>query len=77
MWGGGVLVGRGVEAEKENKQLRQDPPTAIDVFSVEPIRPDNPLVGAPNLFPTPHVAGRGKEGVVRSFRRALLEHKPN
>lgn len=44
---------------------------SIDVFSVEPIRPDNPLVGAPNLFPTPHVAGRGKEGVVRSFNAAM------
>ena len=44
---------------------------SIDVFSVEPIRPDNPLIGAPNLFPTPHVAGRGKEGVVRSFNTAM------
>jgi phosphoglycerate dehydrogenase-like enzyme len=44
---------------------------AIDVFSVEPIRPDNPLIGAPNLFPTPHVAGRGKEGVVRSFAKCM------
>ena len=40
---------------------------AMDVFSEEPIRADNPLVGAPRAWLTPHVASRGKEGVLRSF----------
>jgi glycerate dehydrogenase len=29
---------------------------AVDVVSAEPIRPDNPLLGAPNVVMTPHVA---------------------
>lgn len=43
----------------------------IDVFSVEPMKPDNPLLGAKNIFLSPHVAGRGKEGVVRSFNASM------
>ncbi len=44
---------------------------AIDVFSMEPISPDNPLVGAPCVCLTPHVASRGREGVVRSFHLGI------
>ena len=43
----------------------------IDVFSTEPIKPDNPLLGAKNIALSPHVAGRGKEGVVRSFNASM------
>lgn len=44
---------------------------AMDVFSEDTIRPDNPLIGARNLYPTPHVASRGKEGVLRSFQAGI------
>lgn len=43
----------------------------IDVFSTEPIKADNPLLGATNIALSPHVAGRGKEGVVRSFNASM------
>lgn len=34
---------------------------AIDVFSAEPIRPDNPLLGAPNTVLTPHLGASTAE----------------
>ena len=33
---------------------------ALDVVSAEPIRPDNPLLGAPNCILTPHMAWGAK-----------------
>ena len=44
---------------------------SIDVFTTEPFAPDHPLIGAKNINLSPHVAGRGKEGVVRSVQAAL------
>ena len=37
----------------------------IDVFEIEPIRPDNPLIGAPNCILTAHVAGLAHETTMR------------
>ena len=43
---------------------------AIDVFEVEPIRPDNPLVGLENCLLTAHVAGVVKESTERTWEWA-------
>jgi glyoxylate reductase len=37
----------------------------IDVFEIEPIRADNPLIGAPNCILTAHVAGVAHETTMR------------
>lgn len=39
----------------------------IDVFSPEPIRHDNPLLGAKNVVLTPHVAGVTRESIQRAY----------
>jgi glycerate dehydrogenase len=41
---------------------------ALDVVSVEPIRPDNPLLGAPNCVLTPHIAWAALEARQRLMR---------
>ncbi len=37
----------------------------VDVFEIEPIRPDNPLIGLPNCLLTSHVAGVANETTAR------------
>ncbi len=41
---------------------------AVDVVSIEPIRPDNPLLSAPNCLITPHIAWATEEA-----RRRLMD----
>ena len=39
----------------------------LDVYSPEPIRTDNPLLGAKNIVMTPHTAGVTRESLGRSY----------
>lgn len=55
---------------------------AVDVVSVEPMREDNPLLKAPDMIITPHIAWASLEarkrliGVVASNLQAWLDGKP-
>jgi phosphoglycerate dehydrogenase-like enzyme len=44
---------------------------AFDVFTTEPISPDNPLLEAPNTILTPHLAGATNESRLRIIEFAL------
>jgi glyoxylate reductase len=44
----------------------------VDVYVDEPIRPDNPLIGAPNTILTPHTAGASNESRLRIITASLL-----
>lgn len=52
---------------------------AVDVFGVEPIHPDNPLIGLPNCLLTSHVAGVASDTTARIWQwahenvRAVIE----
>lgn len=57
---------------------------ALDVFEEEPPDPDNPLLDAPNLVLSPHVAGvsdrtqrRGLEIAATSIRQVLAGERPD
>lgn len=55
---------------------------ALDVVSAEPIRPDNPLLTAPNCILTPHISWAAREARVRILKttaeniRAYLAGSP-
>ena len=55
---------------------------AVDVVSSEPIKPDNPLLGAPRCIVTPHMAWASREARSRLMHttaqniRAFLDGKP-
>lgn len=42
---------------------------ALDVFSKEPIDPDNPLINLDNVVLTPHIAGYTREAMIETSQR--------
>ena len=73
-----------IDEEAVAEALRSGKLAALgqDAFAVEPIRPDNPLLTAPNAYLTPHVGWAPHEtrarliGIVAENIRCFLEGKP-
>ncbi|MCF7688194.1 MAG: hypothetical protein K9M98_03290 [Cephaloticoccus sp.] len=49
---------------------------AADVFDVEPLPPDDPLLGRPNVVHTPHNAGRTRDANARWAEMLLAQFSP-
>ena len=74
---GGIIVEADLADALRRGQIHS---AGIDVFSVEPITRDNPLIGLPNCILTAHVAGVAKETTDRiwdwaheNVRRVLVD----
>ncbi|CAM3061890.1 2-hydroxyacid dehydrogenase [Paracoccus nototheniae] len=65
---GGVLVEADLAAAIRAGQLRG---AAVDVFSVEPITPDNPLLGLDRVILTPHLAAISSDGFAPTLQRMM------
>lgn len=76
---GGVVVEADLAEALRSGHLRG---AAADVFSVEPITPDNPLLGLDQMVLTPHLAALSADGYAPSVTRmienfrALHERRP-
>lgn len=73
---GGIIIEQDL-ADALNKGIIHS--AGVDVFAIEPITPDNPLVGLPNCILTSHVAGVASETTDRiwdwahqNVRRVLI-----
>lgn len=65
---GGVLVEADLAQALRQGRLRG---AGIDVLSVEPVTPDNPLLGLDRVVLTPHLAALDAQGFAPSVRRMI------
>ncbi len=79
---GGVIVEDALVRVLEERAIAG---AGLDVFEVEPIRPDNPLLKLENVVLTPHVAGGGEieelstervEFIVGNIEKVIRGEKP-
>ena len=64
---GGLIVEEDLRKALESGKVAG---AAVDVVSQEPIKKDNPLLGAPNIIITPHIAWAPKEARERLMQIA-------
>ncbi len=76
-----VALGRGGQVDEDALlhalREKQIAGAVLDVFSTEPLPPESPLWGAPNLVITPHIAGdtgRYTDIVVELFTENLRRY---
>jgi hypothetical protein len=65
-WRNRTIVTPALLAELQTGRIR----AALDVTDPEPLPPDHPLWGLPNVLLTPHMAGDSPASTIRSFELA-------
>ncbi|MBT0956642.1 2-hydroxyacid dehydrogenase [Alphaproteobacteria bacterium KMM 3653] len=65
---GGILVEADLAEAIKNGQLRG---AGIDVFSIEPITPDNPLIGLDRVILTPHIGAISADSFAPTVTRMI------
>lgn len=69
---GGVMVEEDLAAAIREGRLRG---AGVDVFAIEPIEPDNPLIGLDRVIVTPHVGAISADGFASSMTRMIGNFK--
>ena len=76
---GGIVDEQALASALKEKRIAQ---AGVDVFAIEPINPDNPLIGLPNCLITSHVAGVAHDTTMRiwewaheNVRRVVQRHE--
>ena len=63
-------------AELRRRVIADELSLAADVFDVEPLAPDDPLIGRANVVHTPHIAGRTRDANHRWAEMLMDQFRP-